>query len=145
MQRRCCWPPESARPDCVETVLHFVPEGRLLERLLDLVGKDRLLRDTGDTQAVRHVFEDRLGEWVRLLEHHADAASHEHRIDVVGVYLFAVELDAPCDAHAVDGQPFMRLSERKNVLLPQPLGPMSARTSFACASRDTSRTASLSW
>ena len=41
----------------------------------------------------------------------------------------AVELDVAVD-RAPGTVSFIRLSERRNVLLPQPLGPMSARTSL---------------
>src|SRR5579883_856525 len=83
-----------------ERVFDFVPEGGAAERGLD---------DRGGVagalavqpQAREHVLRDRHGrERVRLLEHHADAAAHAHRIDAARVDVVAVEPDAALDAGA---------------------------------------------
>ncbi len=131
MHRRCCWPPESASADVCSRSLHLVPERRRLQARLDAAAQ--LLaraRQAVDAQAVGDVVEDRLRKRIRLLEHHADAPPQiddvdRRRVDVAG------RRCGPSPRRARPGtMSFIRLSDRRNVDLPQPDGPMSAVTWF---------------
>ena len=80
-----------------------------------------------DARAVGDVLEDRLGEGIGLLEHHADAGAQLHDVEAGVVDVLAVDLDLA--GHAALGMvSFMRLMQRRKVDLPQPDGPMKAIT-----------------
>ena len=82
-----------------------------------------------DAQAVGDVVEDRFRERVRLLEHHADPPPEVDDVDRRRVDVLAVDADRP-STRVPGTMSFIRLSERRNVDLPQPDGPMSAVTWF---------------
>jgi hypothetical protein len=65
-----------------EPVADLVPQRGALERGFDAVVEFVLVAHAAHAQAVGDVLVDRLGEGVRLLEHHADAHAHFDRIDV---------------------------------------------------------------
>ena len=73
---------------------------------------------------------DRLRERVRLLEDHADPATHLDRVDVGRVEIGAVVEDVALDDLAPGTRSFMRSKQRISVLLPQPDGPMKAVTAL---------------
>ena len=135
MHRRCCWPPERPRPDSSRRSFTSSQSAAWRSARSTRSAMRPALAHARDAEAVRDVLEDRLRERVRALEHHADAAPHEHRVDVRPVDGLAVELDVPV-TETPGTVSFMRLSERRNVLLPQPLGPMSAST---CSAVDVDR------
>ncbi len=56
----------------MQVVLHFIPQCRMPQTLLDCVG-ERQLRSV-DPQAVRYVVKNRFRKGIRALEHHAHAA-----------------------------------------------------------------------
>src|SRR4051812_14530325 len=56
----------------VEALLYFVPQCRILQSLLHLVLDLAARAFASHPQPIGHVFEDRLGKRIRLLEHHAD-------------------------------------------------------------------------
>ncbi|MND76748.1 hypothetical protein D3C80_684030 [compost metagenome] len=55
-----------------------------------------------DTRAIGDVFVDRLGERVRLLEHHADAGAKFHDVDFLVVDIIFIKGDLAGDAAALD-------------------------------------------
>ena len=102
MQSRCCWPPDSSSAERVEAIGHLVPEGGLLEAALHDLLHRQVVAQPVDARPVGDVLEDRLGERVGLLEHHADPPSQDHRVDVLAVEVLAVDRDAALDAGAAD-------------------------------------------
>ena len=80
--------------------------------------------------AVGDVFEDRLRERVRLLEHHPDAAPQADDVER-RARRCRRRRSATVPSTRVPGMmSFIRFSVRRNVLLPQPDGPMNAVTRF---------------
>jgi hypothetical protein len=77
----------------LEAVLHLVPQGGLVERLLDHRFEIGLALGAQQPRAVGDVVEDRLGERVGLLEHHADAPAHLDRVDPGPVERHTVVVD----------------------------------------------------
>ena len=100
MHSRCCWPPESASALALQPILHLIPEGGLVERLLDPVVE--VVLHAVQSEPERHVVVDRLREWVRTLEHHADPAPHLDGIDRRAVEVVPVIRDLPVDRRAGD-------------------------------------------
>src|SRR5690606_17815154 len=102
----------------VEAGLHLVPQCRLPEGAFDHLGRRLPPQGAGQPQAGQHVVADRHGrERVRLLEHHADPAAQEHRVDRAVVDGLAVEQDPAGDArerrllvHPVDAADECRLA-----------------------------------
>ena len=76
-----------------------------------------------EPQAEGDVVVDAHGERVGLLEHHADVAADDDRVDRLGVDVLAEEVDVALEAEA-GIRSFMRFRLRSTVLLPQPDGPM---------------------
>ena len=93
------------------------------------------------TRAERDVVVDRLRERVRLLEHHADAPPDLDRVDLGAVQVDAVVERARPSTCAPAIRSFMRLRQRRNVLLPQPDGPMNAVIALGADRGSTSSTA----
>jgi len=89
MQRRWACPPDSDSAR-LELVLDLAPQRRTSERVLDDLVERRALAGSVDPRAVRDVVEDRLGERVRLLEHHADPSSYLGGVDLAAVEVLAV-------------------------------------------------------
>ena len=85
----------------------------------DLVELVLRAADAVDARPVGDVLVDRLGERVRLLEHHADAGPQLHHVErrIVDVLLVEADLAGDMRRRTVS---FMRLSERRKVHLPQP-------------------------
>ena len=100
MHSRCCWPPDSDRPLCVQLVLDLVPQRGAAQRLLDLLG--HVAAVAVQPQAEGHVAVDAHGERVGLLEHHADVAAHRDRVDGRVVDVLAAEVDVALEAEAAD-------------------------------------------
>src|SRR5512145_323171 len=65
----------------VQAVFHLVPQGRVVQSLLDLVLDAPARALAAHAQPVGHVLEHRLRERIGLLEHHADPHAHLDRID----------------------------------------------------------------
>ncbi|CAI7629210.1 unnamed protein product, partial [Penicillium discolor] len=88
----------------VEAVLDLVPQVRAGEGLLDEVVLLALRHAlVVELHPGEHVLLDRhRGERVRPLEHHADLATHEHRVDAGAVEVLAVEQHLALDAGAGD-------------------------------------------
>ena len=115
MHSRCCCPPESAMRRLVQPVLHFVPDRRGSQALLDALDQLALRLDQAvDAQAVRDVLEDRLRERVRLLEHHPDAPPQPDDVEARVVDVDAVDEHGALDARARDDvvHPVQRAEER---------------------------------
>ena len=91
MQSRCCWPPESSSPERLSLVLHLVPQGRAAERPLDQLV--HVAPIAVDPRTPGDVVVDALGERVRLLKDHADAAPQDDGVDVGARDQVAVEAD----------------------------------------------------
>jgi hypothetical protein len=127
MQSRCCWPPDKA---CRfrQAVLDLFPQAGAAQRLFDDLIEVGLARgEPVDAGAVGDILVDRLGEGVRLLEHHTDAGAQLHDVHVGRVDIFAVKLDRAFHArvrdrvvHAVDGAQERRFAAAD--------GPMKAVT-----------------
>ena len=101
MHSRCCWPPD--RPSADLWRRSFTSSQRAaLRRAFSTIAAQLSLRDAGDLGSVGHVVEDRLRERVRLLEDHADAASHLGDVDGLVVEVHAVEADLAADPRAAD-------------------------------------------
>ena len=116
----------------VEPVLDLVPEVGAAQGLLD----DRLLLGLlhallVEVEARRDVLVDRhRRERVRRLEDHPDQPPHVDRVDAGAVDVVAVQASRSPSARAPGVSSCMRLSERRNVVLPQPEEPISAVTWF---------------
>ena len=91
MHRRCCCPPESDRPLCFS--LSFTSSHRAAPAQGFFHQVVHVALEAVDARAPGDVLVDALGEGVGLLEDHADAAAHFHRVDVRGVEVLAVEED----------------------------------------------------
>ncbi|MOA01928.1 hypothetical protein D3C78_1213550 [compost metagenome] len=86
-----------------QAILHFVPETRLLQAVLDDLVHIRLVAGKAvDTRAIGDVLVDRLREGVRLLEHHADAGAQFHDVDRLIVDIVGIERDLAGDPATVD-------------------------------------------
>ena len=100
MQRRCCWPPESASAlrfrRSLTSSQSAAPRRAPLDPLVHRPAQAEHLRGEGD------VVVDRLREGVRPLEHHADPAPHLDRIGVRAVEVLAVVEDLAADLDARD-------------------------------------------
>ena len=124
----------------VQPVLDLVPERRRLQARLDPAAQlGARARSAVDAQAVGDVVEDRLRERVRLLEHHADAPPQVDDVDRRRVDVLAVDADRRPRPARPGMMSFIRLSDRRNVDLPQPDGPMSAVTWLGSICRVTAR------
>ena len=84
----------------LQPVLDLVPERGVPERALDALVEALLHAE--DARAERDVVVDRLGERVRLLEDHADAAANLDRVDVRAVEVAVVVEHLAFDAGAGD-------------------------------------------
>ena len=100
MQRRCCWPPESAVPGCLS--LSLTSSQRAARRRLLLDELVHVALEAGDARSEGDVLVDRLGERVGLLEDHADAPADLDRVDpgVVEVHAVVEDLAAVVRAPA---------------------------------------------
>ena len=96
MHSRCCWPPDRPAPGSAEAIGDLVPQAGAAQRLLHpvaLVGL-RSLAATARTQpqaGCRVVEHRHRRERVRLLEDHADRATHRHHVHRRVVYVNVVE------------------------------------------------------
>ena len=129
MHSRCCWPPDSASPDCLSLSLTSSQMCGPAKAGFDEVVNVALVPD--DPRPECDVVVDRLRERVRLLEDHADPAADLDRIDVTAVHIDAVVEHLAFDAdpgdqvvHAVDRPQERRLAaagwpdERGDLLRP---------------------------
>ena len=124
MQSRCCWPPESASADWRAAGPSPRPTARrACSELLDDLVELPLVAHPADAQAVGDVVEDRLRERIRFLEHHADAAAQLDDVDVARRRCPGRRSGSCPRPRASGMMSFIRLSERRNVDLPQPDGP----------------------
>ena len=129
MHSRCCWPPDRVMATRVQSVLHFVPQGRaastLARRCRPARAWERILPTR---ESSRHVVSDgHGGKGGRSLEHHADAAPHLRSGSCPLVDVFAVQQHRarhPPPRHSS----CIRFRQRSSVDLPQPDGPMIAVT-----------------
>ena len=134
MHRRCCWPPDSASPDCLSLSLtssHSAARRRLV--LDELV---HVALHAVDPRPERDVVVDRLGERVGLLEHHADPATDLDRVDVLRRTGRRRGTGRSPSTRVPGIRSFIRLIVRSSVDLPQPDGPMSA---VICLRRERDR------
>src|SRR2546426_1896850 len=76
-----------------EPVFYLFPESRALERSLDALRQLGAAADAVDPQPVGDVLEDRLREWVRLLEDETDAASQPDDVHATRIDVFSVQHD----------------------------------------------------
>ena len=115
MHRRCCWPPESASAESCSR--SFTSSQRAAPRRLSstaLVERRPARGQTVQAHAVGDVVVDRLGERVRLLEHHPDRPPQRDHVDVRAVDVLAVDQHLAGDARAGNGvvHPVQRAQER---------------------------------
>ena len=104
----------------------------MLQRLLEALLEDRLVADAVQPQADEHVLRDRhRGERIRLLEHHADPAADRRRPRRPGRRGRRPKCRSEPSRRVPGVSSCIRLSARRKVDLPQPLGPMIAVTFFA--------------
>ena len=86
MHRRCCWPPDRLVPGLSSLSLTSSHSAACRSACSHTSSGFGPLRRRSGLQAGQHVVADRhRRERVRLLEHHADAAAQQHRVDVAGV------------------------------------------------------------
>ena len=144
MHSRCCWPPDSASAESCSRSLTSSQIAAALQALLDpavQLGSRR--RQAVQAEAVGDVLEDRLRKRVRLLEHHADAAAQRHDVGPrrrrCRRRRSGPGLRRACPAM----MSFIRFSVRRNVLLPQPDGPMNAVTRLRWMPMEMSSSARL--
>jgi hypothetical protein len=77
-----------------EPILHLFPQSGALQRAMhDFVELHAITGEAMDARTVRNVFINRLGERIRLLEHHADAGTQLHHVLLPVVNVLAVEQD----------------------------------------------------
>ena len=82
MHSRCCWPPDRPVPgSCSRSFTSSNSPARFRLEATILVQLGLALGQAMDARAVGDVLEDRLGERVRLLEHHADAGPQLHHVE----------------------------------------------------------------
>src|SRR5690606_551749 len=87
-----------------ETILHFLEQAGAAQRGNDdFVQFGLAVGEPVDARAIGDVLIDRLGERVRLLEHHADPGPQFDHVDALVVDILAVERDLAGDAAALDG------------------------------------------
>src|SRR5690554_2117716 len=86
----------------IEAILHLIPKRGSTEACLDALGDELIVLYAGDAEAKGHVFEDALGEGVRLLEDHPNAATHFDRVHTFTVDVLTVEGDSTADPRALD-------------------------------------------
>ena len=86
----------------VEAVLDFVPKRGFSQRIFDHGFESSGVGQSRDSWAVDDVLEDRLGEWIGFLKHHADASPKVHQVHVTAINVLAVEQDRPFHASAID-------------------------------------------
>src|SRR3546814_16292383 len=85
----------------MEAILDLVPQPRLAQRLFDGGVELRLRsRPPVDARAISDILEDRFGEGVGLLAHHADPRAQLHPIPRRIVDILAVARDRAFDARA---------------------------------------------
>ena len=102
MHSRCCWPPERFSAESFRRSFTSSQSRRLPQAPL------RDLRQLGavvlpsHARAVDCVFENRLGERIGFLKHHAHTPTQLHQVDVATVNVLAVEQNAAGVAGAVD-------------------------------------------
>ena len=131
MHRRCCWPPDSASAESCSRSLTSSQSAADLQALLDpAVQLGRGSRQAVDAQAVRDVLEDRFRKRVRLLEHHADPPPQRRRRRRPARRCRWPSMRTAPSTRVPGMMSFIRFSVRRNVLLPQPDGPMNAVTWF---------------
>ena len=126
MHSRCCWPPESAKPDSSSWCLTSPQRpARVRASSTRSFCLGLLQLPAVDPRPVGDVVVDRLGERVGLLEHHADPAPDLDRVDVGAVEVLPVVEDPALDP-GLGTRSLVRLKQRRTVDLPQPEGPMNA-------------------
>ena len=124
-QSSCCWPPERRNGESPSR--SFTASHRPTSREPPL-GDDVELLALGD--AVRldpgdHVVADGHREGVRPLEQHADPAAQREQVAERDQMLSPSRVTSPCGVKP-GTRSFIRLSVRRKVDLPEPVGPMSA-------------------
>ena len=78
----------------LEAVLDLVPQARALQRFLDdLVELALVCGQAVDARAIGDILVDRLGEGIRLLEHHPDPGAKLHHVHLRRVDVLAVQVD----------------------------------------------------
>ena len=127
MHSRCCWPPDRLKALSLQLVLDLVPQGGPGQALLDQVVHVGL--DAVDLGSEGDVVVDRLGERVGLLEHHADAPADLDGAHP-GPYRASPSKSMRPSTRAPGIRSFSRLRQRRNVVFPQPDGPIRAVISW---------------
>ncbi len=100
MHRRCCCPPESERPLSLSLSLTSSHSAAARRDFLDAAGLVALV--AVEAQAEGDVVIDAGGEWVWLLEDHADEAPHGDGVDVGGVDVLAAIVHVAFEAEATN-------------------------------------------
>src|SRR3990170_2908236 len=87
----------------VEAVLYLLEQAGLGQAVDDdLLGVGLGLDQAVDARSVGDILEDRFGKRVRLLEHHADAGSELHRVNLRRIDILPVKGDRAGDPAAFD-------------------------------------------
>ena len=97
-------PAGQGRAGIRQSILYLVPKAGAAQRFFDdgihiCLGCGKAV----DARAISDIFVDRLGKWIRLLEHHADAGAQLHDIHCVTVNVFAVQIDRSFNAARRNG------------------------------------------
>ena len=130
--------PRQAGAGRMQPVLDLVPDGSAAQSLFhDLVHVRLGLGQPVNPGAIGDVVVDRLGEWVRLLEHHADLGAQLHGVDAVVIDILPVDGLIVPSTRQMSMVSFIRFRQRRKVDLPQPDGPMNAVTVWGSISTST--------
>ena len=124
MHSRCCWPPESARPDCLSLSLTSSHRAARCSDSLDELVERRPLDAVDAAGRTRRCRRSTSGTG-SASGRPCRSAGGARRVDV---------RRRRCPGRRAGSRPrpgagirsFIRLKQRRNVLLPQPDGPMSA-------------------
>ena len=80
MQSRCCWPPDSPVPGSSSRSFTSSQSAAWRRQRSTRSGRSRRRHQPVERRPVGHVVEDRLGERVGPLEHHADPLAQRHEV-----------------------------------------------------------------
>ncbi len=112
----------------MHAVLDLVPQRRAAQRVLHHLVEHAPAAHALQAQTVGDVFVDALRERIRFLEHHAHTPAQIGDVHRLRRRYPGHPSRMPPSMRTPSTRSFMRLKQRSNVDLPQPLGPMKAVT-----------------
>ena len=138
MHSRCCCPPESCSAESFSRSCTSSHSAARVSDFSTISYSTCLAANAGHARPVRHVLENRLRKRVRLLKHHADPLPQLDHVDLAARRMSSPSSRISPSTRVPSIKSFIRLRHRRNVLLPQPDGPMSAVTQCCGIVSDTS-------